>query len=96
MHLPSKRRKNQRKRLNYPGKIDIGDGSPPHTCVIADVSESGAKLVADMASEVPNEFALVLAEGPTMRRSCRVIWRAGRQLGVEFRGARRRRPPVRR
>ena len=70
-------RKSPRYDVHYAAHLDVGGGSPPLNCVIADISTDGAKLTTG-ARQVPDEVTLVF------RRRCRVIWRAGGQVGVEF------------
>jgi PilZ domain len=74
-------RKSPRRTLGYPGKIDARDGTPLHACVLFDVSQTGAKLIAQTAAEIPYEFTLLL--GKTFRK-CRVVWKNDRQMGVRF------------
>jgi PilZ domain len=71
-------RKSERHLLHYPAWIDAGDGSPPLSCMIFDVSEGGARLTVGMRAEIPEEFDLVF------RRRCRVLRRADGQIAVTF------------
>ena len=61
-----------------------GEGSQfPRTCTVTDLSEKGARLYSEF--EMPPSFTLsVRGEGISIRRECRVIWRLGGELGVEF------------
>jgi hypothetical protein len=34
--------------------------------------------------EMPNEFTLVIADAEHPRRSCRVVWRLGFEIGAKF------------
>src|SRR5262245_11162437 len=74
-------RKSPRRKLGYPAKIDARNGTPLHDCILFDISHTGAKLIAQVPSEIPDEFTLLL--GKTFRR-CRVVWKNHRQLGVTF------------
>ena len=67
--------------LGYPAKIDPQDGTPPHACTLFDISQTGAKLIAQTTAEIPYEFTLLL--GKALRR-CRVVWKNHRQVGVRF------------
>jgi hypothetical protein len=52
--------------------------------MLSDVSKAGAKISLAGHLDVPENFALLLsAEGHT-RRTCRVVWRDGTLMGVEF------------
>jgi hypothetical protein len=77
-------RKNRRQHLRYPAWIVLGPEQPQHKCMLSDVSNTGARIMTEGGLEPPPEFVLFLsAEGKT-RRNCRVVWRDGASLGVEF------------
>ena len=59
------------------------DGGRGYTaCIIRDLSEGGARLEVSRVSSIPNSFDLV---APGHRaHSCRVAWRALREIGVQF------------
>jgi len=63
-------------------------GKPLHGCVVADISESGARLNVEDPDSIPDEFMLVLARRGDAQRKCRVVWRKPRQIGVEFTSSR--------
>lgn len=51
--------------------------------MITDISERGARLYSEV--DMPETFTLSMTgEGEHMRRECRVVWRLGGELGVEF------------
>ena len=51
-------------------------------CIIRNLSEGGAKLEVASVSKVPNTFDLI---APGHRpHACRVVWRALKELGVQF------------
>ena len=53
-------------------------------CLVRDVTAKGALLIVPPELEVPEQFDLVIgARGE--KRPCRVIWRDGVGLGVQFR-----------
>ena len=82
--MAREKRKQLRRYLEYRAHIDFGDGSPARACLLADVSETGARLTLEAPSIMPNQFMLLLAGGGNARRRCRVVWSSGRQLGVRF------------
>ena len=77
------KRKAHRRQLRYTAWISIGPRKL-HGCVVADVSDSGARLDVENSKAVPDHFILLLAASGKPKRKCRVIWRAGTQIGVEF------------
>ncbi len=76
------RRRSERLAMRGLGKIQLGTGSLPRDCWVSDVSDGGARLHAEF--EVPDEFILVLPGRNGGRRECRVVWRLGHEVGVEF------------
>src|SRR5262245_37173150 len=86
--MAREKRKQRRQYLEYRAHIDLGDGSPVRPCLLADVSEKGARLKLETPGIMPNQFMLLLAAGAgNVRRRCDVVWVSGRQLGVRFRPA---------
>jgi len=53
-----------------------------HDCRVLDVSQSGAKVVIDVAAEIGTRFGLALV--PHLPRQCEIAWRRGRTLGIKF------------
>jgi PilZ domain len=82
--MAREKRKQLRRYLEYRALIDFEDGSPVRACLLADVSETGARLKLDAPGIMPNQFLLVLAGAGNVRRRCDVVWSSGRQLGVRF------------
>src|SRR5665647_606163 len=52
-------------------------------CNVMDISKNGAKIVTSSSSAVPDRFQLAFYEGGRAR-SCEVIWRHSKVLGVKF------------
>jgi hypothetical protein len=52
-------------------------------CVIADVSNSGVRLIVDASVPLPREFELITTKG-TPGRKCAIKWRNATQLGAAF------------
>jgi len=48
-----------------------------------DISTNGAKVVIATSSTIPDRFELAFFNGG-QTRSCEVIWRRGKVLGVKF------------
>jgi len=74
------RRRAQRHALGCTAKIKF-DAEPPRDCIVADLSEDGARVLAP-GTEVPEEFMLLIdgAAG----RACSVVWRLDDEIGAEF------------
>ena len=71
-------RKSQRFEIHSLAQIDLGGKAGPISCIISDISASGAKLTIAGEQELPDQFTLLL------RRRCRVVRRFDGQLGVVF------------
>jgi hypothetical protein len=77
-------RKHPRRNVQQFGMILNSDGSDPVRCTMIDVSASGARLRLNAASEVPDEFTLVLSKAGRVRRRCRIVWRREDIMGIRF------------
>lgn len=81
---PKDKRRSQRRPLRYPARIVSVDGRETITCVLTDVSQTGARVRIEDDGALPDDFILRLAEGNSPRRVCRLVWRAKSQAGVRF------------
>jgi hypothetical protein len=62
-------------------KIIVDPKAPLIDCKVVDYSPGGACLEVSGQPKLPNRFELLF--GGTKKR-CRVVWTAGRRLGVAF------------
>jgi len=76
-------RKRPRRQFNYAAKIVIDD-SEPRPCTISNISHAGARLVLENDEPLPDRFTLLLSQNGDARRHCRIAWRKGVSVGVEF------------
>jgi PilZ domain len=53
-------------------------------CQVLDMTPKGAKVVVQASPDVSNRFELAFFADAGKRRSCEVIWRRGKMLGVRF------------
>ena len=79
----SEKRKTHRRQLRYTAWIWLGP-KKLQGCVVADISDSGARLHVENSKTVPTSFVLLLSASGKPKRKCRVVWRKGAQIGVEF------------
>jgi hypothetical protein len=77
-------RKKPRRQFHYNAQIFADKKTPPLACAIADISESGARLALEHDVELPDTFMLLLTANGGARRHCRIVWRTGMTIGVEF------------
>jgi hypothetical protein len=80
------KRKSIRRTLERPGWIVVGDGVPPISCTIRDMSKSGARLAVPSQSAIPRAFVLHLAKNGAVARKCVLVWKseATDEIGIEF------------
>jgi methyl-accepting chemotaxis protein len=76
-------RRSPRRQFNYNAAV-LTEDKKPLLCSIADISESGARIVMESDGELPERFILLLSRSGGARRFCRLVWRDGRTVGVEF------------
>ena len=72
-----------RRHFHYHAGILI-EGDKPFACAIADISETGARLQLEDERKLPERFILLLTPNGDARRHCRLVWRDGLFVGVEF------------
>ena len=77
------RRNSARHGFNRYARIQVEMSGPTRDCLIVNMSEEGVRLHSE-AVEMPNEFTLVIAESAQPRRTCRVVWRLGCEVGATF------------
>ena len=72
-----------RQRTLKGATIVFSDGQFTYKCLVKNLSTTGASLELPSTDGVPNQFNLVFEDrSPT--RSCNVVWRTPKRLGVEF------------
>ena len=77
------RRKTERLAMRGLAKVRTSSGALPRDCWVTDISDGGARLLAE-GVEIPDQFTLVFADASCRPRECRVVWRLGYELGAEF------------
>jgi hypothetical protein len=80
--MQGEKRKAPRKHLKYPARILNGDDEP-RMCTLSDISATGARVITSKPEGLPDEIMLLLSNGGARRR-CRIAWRDGQELGLEF------------
>ena len=91
--IPEKRRA-IRRTLDYTAWIAIDEDTPWWGCEVANVSAIGAHIMVESAHELPETFDLVLTGRGNIRRTCRVVWRKQKEVGVRFQAPSRGRRPT--
>jgi hypothetical protein len=70
-----------RRRVFKAGSIEFGGGAID--CTVRNLSETGAALEVVTPLFIPDRFTLFV-QADQLKRSCRVIWRKERRMGVTF------------
>ncbi len=83
MAVASKKRA-ARKSLQQPGWISLEGGFAARPCVVRDMSATGAKITIDDLNSLPGKLRLALSRDARTGRSCEVVWRRGKSVGVKF------------
>lgn len=76
------KRANPRQRTLKGARIVFNDKSSTLDCVVRNLSEGGARLKVASVVGIPDSFSLRFEDGRSFE--CRVVWRRGEELGVEF------------
>ena len=71
-----------RRRVLKAGAITFAHGAAID-CTVKNLSATGAALEVESPLGIPSEFVLVVASD-SIRRSCHVVWRKERRIGVTF------------
>jgi PilZ domain len=81
--MENEHRATPRHRVLKAGTIEFGGGAID--CTVRNLSASGAALDVSSPVGIPESFILVVpADG--LRKSCAVVWRKERKIGVAFSG----------
>jgi hypothetical protein len=71
------------KRIQVFKSAKIAFNGALRDCVVRDISSLGARLAFVSTAYIPDSFSLTFDAAHTLR-PCRVAWRSGTQIGVEF------------
>lgn len=82
--MRKEQRESERENLGTKAWIRFDDGFSVRSCVVADLSGSGVRLVVDEPHAVAIQFSLLLKRDAIPGRRCRVKWRRGFEIGAEF------------
>jgi len=79
----TERRSGIRQRVLKGGTIVLPSGGAI-TCMVRNVSETGAAIEVESSIAIPDTFDLLIGDGQERRHHCKVAWRTARRLGVAF------------
>ena len=78
------KKREARKSLRQSGWITLEGGFAARRCVVEDISTTGAKITVDDPNVLPARWRLAFARDARTGRTCQVVWRRGKSLGVKF------------
>ena len=78
------KKRDARRSLHQPGWVTLDGGFAARQCVVQDLSASGAKITLDDAIALTGKLRLAFSRDARTGRSCEVVWRRGKSLGVKF------------
>ena len=78
------KKREARKSLRQPGWITLEGGFAARTCVVEDLSASGAKVSVEDNNTLPAKLRLSFTRDTRNGRPCEVVWRRGKSFGVKF------------
>lgn len=73
-----------RKSVSQSGWITLDGGFAARPCTVLDLSSAGAKISIDDPQVVTAKVRLAFSRDARTGRSCNVVWRRGKTLGVKF------------
>jgi hypothetical protein len=73
-----------RKSVRQSGWITLDGGFAARPCTVLDLSATGAKITVDDPQVVTAKARLAFSRDARSGRSCQVVWRRGKTLGVKF------------
>jgi hypothetical protein len=78
------KKREPRKSLQQPGWITLDGGFAARPCTVQDMSSTGAKITVDDPNVLPAKLRLAFSRDARTGRSCEVVWRRGKSVGVKF------------
>jgi len=69
--------------INHGARIVAADRKEVRSRVI-DISGTSARLEVSQPEALPDEFILLLSHDGKLKRSCSVVWRRNKAVGVRF------------
>jgi hypothetical protein len=73
-----------RKSVRQSGWITLDGGFAARPCTVLDLSSAGAKISIDDPQAVTARVRLAFSRDARTGRTCQVVWRRGKTLGIKF------------
>jgi PilZ domain len=78
------RRRSKRRRMVCTAWVLSQHSELPSVAVLWDISLLGARLTVADCNALSDRFSLLIARDERPGMPCRVAWRSGQQIGIEF------------
>ena len=73
-----------RKSVRQSGWITLDGGFAARPCTVLDLSSAGAKITIDDPNTVTAKVRLAFSRDARTGRTCQVVWRRAKTLGIKF------------
>lgn len=80
------KKRDSRKSVSQPGWLTLEGGFAARQCLVLDLSSTGAKIVVDSPQSLDATLRLAFSRDARTGRSCEMVWRRGKTIGVKFVG----------
>ena len=67
--------------------MTLDGGFAKRNCTVLDISATGARLQVHGSGPIDGKIVIAFSNNVTKATRCRLVWRDGAQMGVEFLGA---------
>ena len=76
-----------RYKTNTTAWMTLEGGFAKRQCRVLDLSVTGARLDVENAGDIDGKLAIAFTHDVRKATRCRLVWRKGSEMGVEFLGA---------
>jgi hypothetical protein len=83
MSIFGRRHRPSRRRTNQPAWMTVDDSFAARQCTVIEISEGGARVRVEDPQFVRPHFQLKF-ERASPGRACKVVWKKGDVIGIEF------------
>ena len=82
--MAATKKRETRKSMHQSGWITLEGGFAARRCVVRDLSATGARITIDDPNMLPAKLRLAFSRDARTGRSCEVVWRRGKSVGIRF------------
>ena|SRR5579872_2913837 len=82
--MSREQRQSRRRAVSTPGIVFGTNGKPIVECQLRDISATGAQIVLDKETTLPERFVLAMSRDGKVRRQCTLVWQFSIVVGARF------------